>query len=250
MQFATIRERSERHAFTLLELLVVISIVAILATVSISAVNKAKSLAQGAHCANSLRQLGAAAAMYLTDNDQRYFAYSKVASGGRLWYFGFESSTSLGGNEGSRDLDVTQSPLYPYIRQVGGIEVCPSFPYEDALWKPKYKGASWGYGFNTLLSEVNAATLSSRSGIIVFGDCAQVNTFQSPASAKKPMIEEFYMINSTDRTIHFRHGAHANMLFADGHVDGMLIYPGTQDPRMKNAKIGRITPPGSTEYLR
>jgi prepilin-type N-terminal cleavage/methylation domain-containing protein/prepilin-type processing-associated H-X9-DG protein len=242
--------QEQRRAFTLLELLVTIAIIAVLSALALGAMSKTRALAQGAHCSNSLRQLGAATAMYLTDHDQRYFAYSAAVTGGRLWYFGLESSASLAGKEGDRDLDVTQAPLYPYIHQVGGVEVCPSFPYGNALWKPKYKGASWGYGYNTLLSDVNINSLTSLSQIIVFGDCAQVNTFQAPASPKKPMLEEFYILSSTDKTIHFRHGALANMLFADGHVEGLKLYPGTQDTRLKEAKVGRITPTGSTEYLR
>jgi prepilin-type N-terminal cleavage/methylation domain-containing protein/prepilin-type processing-associated H-X9-DG protein len=239
-----------QRAFTLIELLVTITIIAVLAGLVLGSLSKMRSMAQGAHCANSLRQLGAATAMYVADHDQRYFAYSRAVAGGRLWYFGLEPSASLGASEGQRELDVTQSPLYPYLGQVGGVEVCPSFPYEQALWKPKYKGASWGYGYNILLSEVNIHTLPTLSGVIVFGDCAQVNTFQAPASPKKPMLEEFYLLTARDKTIHFRHGMRANMLFADGHVDAVKMHPGTEDTRMKNARVGRITPVGSTEFLR
>jgi prepilin-type N-terminal cleavage/methylation domain-containing protein/prepilin-type processing-associated H-X9-DG protein len=250
MNALTRHARGRPRAFTLVELLVTIAIIAVLTGLALGALSRTRGLAQGAHCANSLRQLGAATAMYLADHDQRFFAYSAAVTGGRLWYFGLESSASLAAKEGDRDLDVTQAPLYPYVRQVGGVEVCPAFPYHQALWKPKYKGASWGYGYNTLLSDVNVNTLASLSQIIVFGDCAQVNTFQAPATPKKPMLEEFYILSSTDKTIHFRHGALANMLFADGHVEGLKLYPGTQDTRLRNVRIGRITPVGSTEYLR
>ena len=47
--------------------------------------------------------------------------------------------------------------------------------------------------------------------IALFATCAQINTFQAPASAKKPMLEEFYFFNTTDcaNTIHFRHAGNA-----------------------------------------
>ena len=237
------------RAFTLIELLVTISIIAILSALSLAALGQMRSVGQKAFCAHSLQQLGAATQMYLADHDQLFFAYSQVTSEGTLWYFGMEAG---GGSkaEGSRGLDQTAAPLYPYVGQVGGIEVCPSFPYGAAVWKPKFKGASWGYGFNTSLSKASALAVERPAGIVLFGDCAQVNTFQAPASVKNPLVEEFYIIDTTSRTIHFRHGAAANMLFLDGHVQAMKMYPGTQDTRLKAANIGRITPVASTEYLR
>ncbi|HYR59162.1 MAG TPA: type II secretion system protein [Chthoniobacteraceae bacterium] len=238
-----------RAGFTLLELLVSTAVIAILAVLMLSALAKMRGIGQSAHCANSLRQLGVATQLYLGEHDRRMFAYSQAVKGGRLWYFGLESSGSLGQHEGSREVDVTQSPLYPYIQQVGGIEICPAFPYGVSIWKPKYHGASWGYGFDTTISNVVATNIPAPSRVILFGDCAQVNTFQSPASPGHPMLEEFYMIESNYRTIHFRHGAHANLLFLDGHIEAMTMCPGTQDDRLPEANVGRITPVGSKDYL-
>jgi prepilin-type processing-associated H-X9-DG protein/prepilin-type N-terminal cleavage/methylation domain-containing protein len=236
--------------FTLIELLVSITIVAILATLSIEGLGQMRSIAQGAYCANSLRQLGIATSLYLSEHQQKMFAYCQVLPTGHLWYFGFETSASLGSAEGDRTIDVTQAPIYPYVRQVGGVEVCPSFPYNQAIWKPKYSGASWGYGFNTFLSNASVLNVQHPAQIILFGDCAQVNTFEAPASAKHPMLEEFYMIENQYKTIHFRHGGSANMLFLDGHVEKFTMYPGTLDTTLPSVNVGRITPVGSTQYLR
>lgn len=240
---------NSRNGFTLIELLVSISVIAILAALSLAAMSRMRALGQKAYCANSLRQLGAATQAYLAEHEQRFFYYSQNTADGTLWYFGLEPT---GGpkTEGSRVLDQTQGPLYPYVQQVGGVQVCPAFPYDSAMWKPKFKGASWGYGFNTLLSNVNVLTIDTPSRILVFGDCAQVNTFQAPATAKNPLVEEFYMIDTSSRTVHFRHGNIANVLFIDGHVEPMNMYPGTQDTRLKSANVGRITPAGSTTYLK
>ncbi len=240
------------RGFTLIELLVVAGVIGILAALTLAAMTPMRSLAQGAYCANSLRQLGSATRLYLADHQNKFFAYKKPAPGGALWYFGFETAASLSEPEGERSVDVTQSPLYPYVNQVGGVEVCPAFPYGTAMWKPKYQGASWGYGFNTWLSGENALSLQ-QAQVILFGDCAQVNTFQAPASPNHPMLEEFYMIENTQTTVHFRHGTHANMLFLDGHVVGMPMYPGTLDTRLPGGNVGRITPagtgPASMQYL-
>jgi prepilin-type processing-associated H-X9-DG protein len=197
----------------------------------------------------------------LQDHDNRFFPYYEDLPGGRRWFFGFETKSSLGAAEGKRTIDVTQSSLYPYVQQVGGVEVCPSFPYGSSYWKPKFKGASYGYGYNLLLASdtttvpaklnqpKNLSMIATPSQVILFGDCAQVNTFQAPASAKNPLIEEFYMIDDTYKTIHFRHGGRANILFLDGHVQRFAPYPGTLDANLTSAQIGRITPRGSLQYL-
>lgn len=235
-----------RRAFTLIELLVSIVIVGILATIGLAAAGQMRRVGQRAACANSLRQLGAAVHLYLGDNDNVFFPFSAYIPEGRLWYFGLERSS---GTEGTRDLDVTRSYLYPYLHQVGGVEVCPSFPYESALWKQKFKGASYGYGYNLFLPGRNLATIENKTQVLIFADCAQINTFQAPASAKNPMIEEFYMINNWYQTIHFRHGAVAQAVFIDGHVEGLTMQPGTLDQKLPQEKVGRFSPPGSMLYL-
>jgi prepilin-type processing-associated H-X9-DG protein len=252
-------------AFTLLELLASIGIVATLAALIYATIGQVKTVMQGAYCSNSLRQLGIATAQYLNDHNQVCFAYSAPAPGGTLWYFAYETNASKGEPEGDREVDETQAPIYPYINQVGGVEICPSFPYYTKLsvWKPKYQGASWGYGFNASLSAKNllvsppappgeppvAPALSHPANIMLFGDCAQVNTFQAPASPSHPMLEEFYEFDPADKTTHFRHGGCANILFLDGHVEKFTMVPGTLDTRLPGVNIGRFTPAGSTQYL-
>lgn len=245
-----------RRGFTLIELLVALSVVAVLGALSLGSIHKTLDGAKAAACVHSLRQLGMATTLYLAENNQRFFYYRRGRPDGTLWYFGLESGSWLDG-EGTRNLDATKGPLYPYLRTVGGVEICPGFDYGSALWKPKFKGASWGYGYNVLLGggvlgrdlPQNLLRVAAPSRVIVFGDCAQVNTFQPPASAAHPMIEEFYVIDQSARTIHFRHNGRANFLFADGHVEALEMAPGTLDTRLPEARIGRITPVGSMEYL-
>ena len=63
------------------------------------------------------------------------------------------------------------------------------------------------------------------------------------------MVEEFYMIDDTQTTVHFRLGGKALAAFLDGSVREMEMAPGTQDTRMPTANIGRFAPVGSTLYL-
>jgi prepilin-type processing-associated H-X9-DG protein len=75
---------------------------------------------------------------------------------------------------------------------------------------------------------------------VLFGDSAQVNTFQAPASPEHPMIEEFYYLSKSEPTTHFRHNARAASVFVDGHVSAEAMEQGTRDERLPRARIGRL----------
>jgi len=256
---------AQASAFTMVELLASICIVAVMAVILTPVSTSLFAKGYNARCVNSLRLLSSATQMYLSDNNQRFFPYYEdLPEGGRRWYFGTESASSQGGAEGDRIIDVTDSPLYPYLLSVGKVEVCPAFPYGSDYWKPKFKGASYGYGYNVFLSPfvregpgkqwkptpISAMSVSQASKVILFGDCAQVNDFQAPASSSKPLLEEFYSIDDTYKTIHFRHSGTANIVFLDGHVEAFRPYAGTLDSRITGQILGRITPRRSTLYLK
>lgn len=70
-RFARLSRSSKASAFTLVELLLVIAIVGILASLMVPALGRAKAQAQSAACMNNLRQLGIATRLYADDFQER-----------------------------------------------------------------------------------------------------------------------------------------------------------------------------------
>ena len=247
------KESMHRRGFSLIELLVVISIVSLLSGMLLPALKQARECARAASCTSNLRQIGLATQMYLDDYG-RFFPYQQPVNGGdMLWYFGLESPYNPGGAPGARHIDLTKAKLYPYLQAVHGAEVCPSYNYYSPLWRKKFDQITDGYGLNQLLFGKSLTDLTnSLAQVVCFADAADVNTIQPPASSAHPMLEEFYYVhpyNNQIPTTHFRHNGRANVLFCDGHVDSMAMAPGTLDTRLPQEKIGRLNPTGDTSLF-
>ncbi len=233
-----------RRGFTLIELLVVIAIIGVLAALLLPALARGKASAQRLRCVSNLRQLGLAGQMYWDDNAGKAFAYRGASTnGGDLYWFGWLAR----GAEGDRAFDPASGALYPYLGG-RGVEVCPALDYTLSSFKLKARIGAYGYGYNLHLSApaaqppVNLARITRTADLVFLADAAQVNTFQPPASPDHPMLEEFYYVNATEPTAHFRHSQTANVLFCDGHVAPEKPLPGSIDPRLPQFMVGRLRP--------
>ena len=66
---------SVKHKFTIIELLVVISIIAILASMLLPALNNAREKAKSLKCLSQLKQIGGSMLLYTNDNDSMIPGY-------------------------------------------------------------------------------------------------------------------------------------------------------------------------------
>jgi len=78
--------RSQTAAFTVLELLVVISIIAILAALLLPALSKTKAKANRISCLNNLKQIGAASHLFANEHGDKFAMEVSTNHGGSLEY--------------------------------------------------------------------------------------------------------------------------------------------------------------------
>ncbi|MCC7351236.1 MAG: prepilin-type N-terminal cleavage/methylation domain-containing protein [Phycisphaerales bacterium] len=110
--------RDFTHGFTLVELLVVIGIIALLISILLPALNKARESAKSVACLSNLRQIGMGFAMYQNDYKGSYPIYDQY------YYNVFIGTPNYGG------LMACWSRLLWMKGYVGNAQVyaCPSFP--------------------------------------------------------------------------------------------------------------------------
>lgn len=240
--------------FTLIETLVAVSVVGILAILVSTAAWSAYQNSSLAISANNIRQLNAGSLQYLADHKYQYWKFRVEETNGTTFWFGFESTASMGSAEGEREFDPKLGPLGDYVP--ASVRPDPSLKLSGKALKPKYKTGYLGVGYNGVLgggfttnTPLRYWDLKAPEQTVVFATSAQINTIQRPATAKNPMIEDFYLIDENEITVHFRHHGMAMVGFANGAAGFLPIDESTRDSRAPKANIGRFAPKKSKKYL-
>jgi prepilin-type processing-associated H-X9-DG protein/prepilin-type N-terminal cleavage/methylation domain-containing protein len=178
-------------AFTLIELVVVLAIIAVLAVVLSLSTCHAFGEARAVQCAGNLRSLGVAFQLYATDNGNHLPQAIYPAQ-----------------NESYDHL------LLPYLGNDGRHFICPS------VTNPNYPAVPT-YGMNWYYDNANLAAIPNGSQTILATDTL------GPDGRGSAEADEFS--NSPGQLAIGRHGGRANYLFMDGHVE-WLIFSTTQSP--------------------
>ncbi len=224
--------KSRRAAFTLVELLVVIGILAVLMGVLIPVLGKARAAGSSTLCQNNLRQLQHAALEYSVDN-RGYLPpahFDFITKNLHRWH-GTRTTVNSA-------FDFTFSPLRPYL-QKGVIKQCPTFDPSPG----GFEQSAGGYGYNDHYlgssSELASGPMSfqvyqstyvnSPAKMAMIARPAETIMFTDAAIASPDLIEYSFVEPPlasgypTSPSIHFRHAGRANVVWVDGHVTSQLM---------------------------
>ncbi|KPK35644.1 MAG: hypothetical protein AMJ65_17245 [Phycisphaerae bacterium SG8_4] len=230
------------RAFTVTELLVAISVIAILMAILMPVLGAARSESRALACKSNLRQLLLASIGYATENDGSY-----VPAASDMW-----DSPGLARWHGRRDtvddsFDPLRGPLAGYLAD-GRVKECPAKVdfVKGRNWTANFEQGCGGYGYNmtyigsrlwqggtssiqdwqdSYAKTTRMAEIASPGETVMFADTAMAKggrslieySFVEPPFAVyngRPMTG-FYLSPS----IHFRHRDWANIGWADGHVE-------------------------------
>jgi prepilin-type N-terminal cleavage/methylation domain-containing protein/prepilin-type processing-associated H-X9-DG protein len=201
-----------RGAFTLVELLVVIAVIAILAGLLLPALAQAKSKAQSAACLSNVRQWVLAFRMYAEEYDD-FFPYEgwigeAIDQGKNLsaWY---NVTTVYASQPRLADLYLQNAPPLPGQKS---IFVCPSV---KASVKPTLAEPFFMYGFNNRMDPNDppapAPPAQFKPGQVWRLDDTVI--FTENSEGKYPSTSGLYTPA--------RHNRRANLGFVDGHAEAI-----------------------------
>jgi prepilin-type processing-associated H-X9-DG protein len=214
------RIRSGHRAFTLAELLAVISVTSLLAATLFPLLGRARENARKASCTSNLQQIGRAWTQYARDYDQKTLRFSTSRPGKIFYWWGSFDGTTLKTSEGL---------LRPYLKSPQVLE-CPAFKDDSraVVGATGYAYNNWylsptSYGPAPAYAEIpraiGIAQIKTPSETVVMADSARLSIDD------KNLKLESNTYLSTPRyaypTLHGRHDAWANVLWADGHVNAV-----------------------------
>lgn len=223
---------------TLIEILVVISIISLLMAILVPSLNSSRSQGKEIVCKHHLRQLVLANEGYA----QEHRGYSVPGAPDihsenlHRWY----------GVRPSRDVpfDPSKGPLASYL---SGVEIqCPQKVAYTALSPDKndYEHGNGGYGYNlayigsqiwqigyenhSCKESTQLSAIKHPQDTLIFSDTAMAKRIDGEVCLIRYAFAEprFFVINQKSEpawapypSIHFRHRKYTNIAWADGHID-------------------------------
>ena len=207
---------TRKQAFTLIELLMVIAIIAILAALLFPVFGRARDKGRQAVCASNEKQIGLAAAQYIQDYDERYpLGHAPVANP--------LATFDSGGDYEPHFIELVR----PYIKnsQNQGVWRCPSDPSarftkegDTTEFHVSYSVNGW-FEFGQLLAKVEAP--ASKVYVV---EATNDDHFHWWELGRAALAGPYLTLNQlpqdklTEQVARTRHSEGANYLFADWHV--------------------------------
>jgi len=210
----------DKKAFTLLELLVVIGIIAMLAAVIMPALGKARRQGKAMLCLGNLRQMCIAAAIYVETNDDSFpIAYYETPTDTGTIRYNWDFTVF----EEGEDIVVAAGILWQGDT-IDRIQQCPSFKGNSNTPDDPYTGYNYntsyiGHGqYENIPAPARKSRIKNTAGCVLFGDGQWSNGankfMRSPLRA--PGDRTFG--GRFAGTQGYRHNGRTNAAWADGHA--------------------------------
>ncbi|MBL9127243.1 MAG: prepilin-type N-terminal cleavage/methylation domain-containing protein [Verrucomicrobiales bacterium] len=254
MKTPTSPRRRSFRAFTLVELLVVVAILSILASLLLPALAGAKERARGIACVNNLRQTGIALQVYAGDHDDRLVPAEYNVANGAPHEEGWATLLVNGGyldgpRKDSRDTPSTGRSVFrcpaalPKVYAFNPVsrddpEGAKAFPFKSESTGSRYYLDCW-YGINGGLGSAEKAPFSR---IPADEGGRELNRLSRIASGSRTpaIFDGWWILNGKDERINARHdrNTRSTLLFFDGAVRAFPTFriPGVRSTN-DNAEI-------------
>ena len=266
-----------KAAFSLIELLVVLSIISLLMAILLPSLTRARQQARSVVCWSNIRQIYLANVGYASENDDFYVraafdiwgSSGAIIGGGSHRWHGAREASGVHPDPKKNTFDPLKGPLRAYLSD-GKVKQCPGIvKFVKDGRKNAFEAGCGGYGYNSvgvgsrsyqhggcddaMRSSMKSIEIKRPGEKVMFTDTAFVQgdkskyiieySFCEPPHWVLPTGIGIIEVGRPKPSIHFRHLGKTNVIWCDGHTSSeAFAFSKLEQEMLKLFKIGWFGP--------